>query len=295
MTEEKTAKLIRDARKQKGMTQKELASRLGVSVQAVSKWENAKGLPDILLLEPLSKELDLSVAELVTGDSEEAEARPEAALKDEIDVSVRQMKKKAAALKLALAILALGVIVGIVWLSLPKHIPENEDPEESQTWERQSEYRYPGGTEADAVAAMEDFLGSHYGKEAENFKRMTLRNYWRYQYNGVNTDYVYSFRIEQGETVICDNTGGADLSQIKARIDEFLGKYHPDIKTDTIWMQKREAYLSTEFDTIEGHYTVGSVLYCAKDDQFYEFMQYDVVNDEGWRAARDVVFDPIEW
>ncbi len=166
---------------------------------------------------------------------------------------------------------------------------------EIPTWERQSEYRYPGATEADAVVAMEDFLRSHYGKEAENFKRMTFRKDWRYQYNGVNTDYVYSFRIEQGEVVICDNTGGADLSRIKARIDEFLDKYHPDAKSDAIWMQKRAAYLSTEVGSIEYNYTVGSVLYCAEDDQFYEFMQYDVVNDEGWHAARDVVFDPIEW
>ena len=197
--------------------------------------------------------------------------------------------------KKAAKIIALAI--GCVLLCSVISVKQKEtQAEEMPTWERQSEYRYlGGGTVEDAVAAMEEFLRSHYGKEAENFKRMTFRNYWRYQYNGVNTDYVYSFRIEQGETVICDNTGGANLSQIKAGIDEFLSKYHPDAKSDAIWMQKREAYLSTETDMIEYNYTVGSVLYSAKDDQFYEFMQYDVVNDEGWHAARDVVFDPIEW
>ncbi|MBQ6293638.1 MAG: helix-turn-helix transcriptional regulator [Lachnospiraceae bacterium] len=128
MNEEKTAKLIRDARKQREMTQKDLASRIGVSVQAVSKWENARGFPEISLLEPLSKELGLSVAELVTGDCEEAQ--PEAALKDVIDESVRQTKKKTAALKLAFAILILGVILGIVWWSTPKRFLKNVDPED---------------------------------------------------------------------------------------------------------------------------------------------------------------------
>lgn len=197
------------------------------------------------------------------------------------------MSKKKSFTAMALALLLILLTAGC-----GQNITETEMP----TWERQSEYRYPGSTEAEAVAVMEEFLRSHYGKEAENFKRMTFRKDWRYQYKGVNTDYVYSFRIEQGETVICDHTGGADLSRIRERIDEFLTKHTSSAKSDAVWMQKREAYLSTEVGSIEYNYTVGSILYCSKDDRFYEFMQYDLVNDEGWHAARDVIFpDPIDW
>ena len=58
---------IRQLREAKGMTQQELANIIGVSSQAVSKWETAKGLPDITLLEPLAKALDVSVMELMSG------------------------------------------------------------------------------------------------------------------------------------------------------------------------------------------------------------------------------------
>lgn len=59
---------IRNLREQKGLTQAELAQRLGVSSKAVSKWETAKGLPDITLMEPLANALSVSVMELMTGD-----------------------------------------------------------------------------------------------------------------------------------------------------------------------------------------------------------------------------------
>ncbi len=59
---------IKNLREKKGLTQTELADRLGVSSKAVSKWETAKGLPDISLIEPLSQALSVSVMELMTGD-----------------------------------------------------------------------------------------------------------------------------------------------------------------------------------------------------------------------------------
>lgn len=63
-----TGDTIRKLRERKGCTQRELASRLGVTDKAVSKWETGKGLPDITLVEPLSAALDVSVAELLSGE-----------------------------------------------------------------------------------------------------------------------------------------------------------------------------------------------------------------------------------
>ena len=59
---------IRILRKRKGMTQAVLAEMIGVGAKAVSKWENAKGLPDIALLAPLAEALGISVAELISGE-----------------------------------------------------------------------------------------------------------------------------------------------------------------------------------------------------------------------------------
>lgn len=49
------------------MTQSELAGKIGVSSKTISKWETAKGLPDISLLQPLAQALGISVIELMNG------------------------------------------------------------------------------------------------------------------------------------------------------------------------------------------------------------------------------------
>ena len=59
-----TIKQLRESRK---LTQAELANRIGVSSKTVSKWETAKGLPDISLLQPLAQALGISVIELMNG------------------------------------------------------------------------------------------------------------------------------------------------------------------------------------------------------------------------------------
>ena len=63
-----TGGVIKNLRESKGLTQGELAQKIGVSSKAVSKWETAKGLPDISLIEPLSAALGVSVMELMSGD-----------------------------------------------------------------------------------------------------------------------------------------------------------------------------------------------------------------------------------
>ena len=64
-----TGQTIKNLREKKGFTQAELAEKLGVSSKAVSKWETAKGLPDIALIEPLANVLSVSVMELMTGNA----------------------------------------------------------------------------------------------------------------------------------------------------------------------------------------------------------------------------------
>ena len=63
-----TGAAIRALRETRGMTQAELADKIGVSSKTVSKWETAKGLPDITLLQPLAQALGISVIELMNGE-----------------------------------------------------------------------------------------------------------------------------------------------------------------------------------------------------------------------------------
>lgn len=64
---EKTGALMAQARKERGLTQKELAQSLHVSTQAVSKWERGLSFPDVSLLESLSRCLGLTASELLSG------------------------------------------------------------------------------------------------------------------------------------------------------------------------------------------------------------------------------------
>lgn len=62
-----TGMTIKTLREKRGITQAELGEQLSVSSKTVSKWETAKGLPDISLLQPLAKALGVSVIELMSG------------------------------------------------------------------------------------------------------------------------------------------------------------------------------------------------------------------------------------
>lgn len=70
MNLEKIGKFIKERRTLKGITQEELSNKLNVSKQAVSKWERGKSFPDVGLLLDLSKELDVSVNDLLLGGDE---------------------------------------------------------------------------------------------------------------------------------------------------------------------------------------------------------------------------------
>ena len=76
-------------RKEKGMTQEELASRLGVSSQAVSKWENDLSCPDISLLPALCQALGVTSDELLTGKTNEVRLVPPAERKSLDELTLR--------------------------------------------------------------------------------------------------------------------------------------------------------------------------------------------------------------
>ena len=63
-----TGAVVRELREKRGLTQAQLAEMLHISDKTVSKWETAKGLPDISLVEPLAQALGVSVIELMQGE-----------------------------------------------------------------------------------------------------------------------------------------------------------------------------------------------------------------------------------
>ena len=121
MDNQKTGALIRERRKQKQLTQQQLAQRLHVTDRAVSKWERGLCAPDIATLEPLARELDVTILELIVGERAPAAPQPDAvdsAVKQTIRYSEQEMRRRGKALIRRLLLAVLGVCLAAV-LVLP--------------------------------------------------------------------------------------------------------------------------------------------------------------------------------
>lgn len=68
MDQVKIGQFIKAIRKEKNLTQREVAERLGISEKTVSKWETGNGLPEVSLMLPLCNFLEISVNELLSGE-----------------------------------------------------------------------------------------------------------------------------------------------------------------------------------------------------------------------------------
>lgn len=68
MNQQKIGKFISKVRKEKKLTQKQLAEKLGITDRAVSKWENSKNMPDLSLLKSLCDVLEITINELLCGE-----------------------------------------------------------------------------------------------------------------------------------------------------------------------------------------------------------------------------------
>lgn len=68
MNSDKVGKFIRDLRKKNNLTQADLANKYGVTYQAVSKWENGINLPDIALLKEMSKDFNVNIEDILSGE-----------------------------------------------------------------------------------------------------------------------------------------------------------------------------------------------------------------------------------
>lgn len=97
MDQIKIGRFIATCRKEKNLTQVQLAEKLGVSDRSVSKWENGRCLPDLSLFEPLCTELDITINELLSGDridKEHYEEKLEENIKETIEYTSNKVIEK---------------------------------------------------------------------------------------------------------------------------------------------------------------------------------------------------------
>lgn len=121
-------KRIAELRRKKGITQEEMADKLGVTAQAVSKWENDQSCPDISLLPKLAKMLDITVDELLTGGTpKETYVVPQEDRKNFDDLIIRVIVNSAngdkVRVNLPMPLLKMGIEMGMKMPQVNAHIP----------------------------------------------------------------------------------------------------------------------------------------------------------------------------
>lgn len=126
MNQEKIGAYIAENRKRKNLTQQQLAKKLGVTNRSISNWENGKCLPDYELLIPLTKELDISITELINGEKQEKENESKKTIEKVIDflkyIEEEKIKKYKLIGKITLSIGILIILSVLTFIS-----SENQD------------------------------------------------------------------------------------------------------------------------------------------------------------------------
>ncbi|MCR5354556.1 MAG: helix-turn-helix domain-containing protein [Lachnospiraceae bacterium] len=117
---------ILEYRKKKGLTQMQLAEMINVTDKAVSRWERGVGYPDINLLEPLSKALEIKVSELICGGEAMERVKKNSFDLDEVVVSSLEISKKqlgstkrscAVSLIISYILMIIGIITSTYYIS----------------------------------------------------------------------------------------------------------------------------------------------------------------------------------
>ena len=137
MNQQKIGKFIQKLRKEKDMTQMQLAEKLGVTDRAVSNWETGRRMPDLSLIKPLCDELDITINDLLSGeivDKEIYQDRFEENIMYTIDYTNKKIKRNNLIFKLVIASLLVIFITLITAFSIDMNRMKNNQPVLFSTW-----------------------------------------------------------------------------------------------------------------------------------------------------------------
>lgn len=119
MEQAKVGKFIAECRKNKKMTQAELAEKLNITDRAISKWETGKGMPDSSIMLELCNELDISVNELLSGEVIKMETYNQKAEENLLKMKkqIEKMRKKFSIISYIFGIITILMFIGNIILN----------------------------------------------------------------------------------------------------------------------------------------------------------------------------------
>ena len=115
MNQDKIGKFISKKRKEKNLTQEQLAEKLGVTDRSVSNWENGKNMPDLSLFKPLCDELGISINDLMSGEKIDKNDYIETLEENIVNMVVNLENKKKRRKRILISILGILFIIFIAF------------------------------------------------------------------------------------------------------------------------------------------------------------------------------------
>lgn len=135
--QQKIGGFLRDLRKEKGMTQEEIAEKFGVSSKSVSRWENGRTLPDLAILVELADYYEVDIKELIDGErkSETMEKEEKETLQRVADYAEadKELVVKRKCIATFLGTLAFAVCIVIGYTVLPR-LPDDSILRSNYLW-----------------------------------------------------------------------------------------------------------------------------------------------------------------
>ena len=134
---DKIGKFIALSRKNKRLTQEQLAEKLGVTNKTISRWETGKYMPDLSLLKPLSDELGITLNELLSGEKLEKEKileKTEKSLISTIDYTNKKIKKTTTIFISILTIIIILITIVVSLYVIDMNRMRNNKPIFFSTW-----------------------------------------------------------------------------------------------------------------------------------------------------------------
>ena len=119
MNQEKIGNFIAKCRKEKKMTQSELAEKLGVTDRSIGNWENGRNMPDLSLFKPLCDELGITINDLMSGEKiskENYQEKFEENIVNTIDYSTKRINKYSNVIGLLLVIFGLFISMSAIMI-----------------------------------------------------------------------------------------------------------------------------------------------------------------------------------
>lgn len=226
MNQGKVGKFIAKLRKEKNMTQEQLAEKMGVSINAVSKWERGLSFPDISLYKSLCEELEISIEELINGERDNSEEAKDRAI-------LSTIKEKNKTKKKLNFVFLVSVIVIIILIILVSFIYRNGEDELEKYYERNYQmtfvardveaflrYRYDG--------KYPDYYGGMYiSDDARNLVVQIVKD--KISQAGTMDFYYYNelFTIDDSIKVEYVKNSYNELEEVFNKINDYLTSNQP--------------------------------------------------------------------